>query len=181
MTLLRAANLLRGLSLLAGTIASTALAVPTGTLSAPADRTTDRANASFDSLKTLVGRWRAQRPGGRIVEIVYRLTAGGTVLVETSALAPGRESMTVYHRDGPDLLATHFCPIGNQPRLRLVSVDPRRPRFKFKDATDLSPGESHQHAFGLDLIGTDRIVRTEIYREGRRDEAETLIFDRVPS
>ena len=137
------------------------------------------AAASFDSLKTFVGTWRAQRPGGRVVEIAYRQTAGGTVLTETWTLSPTRESVTVYHRDGRDLLATHYCPIGNQPRLRLASGDPRRLRFAFKDATDLATGESHLHAFGIDLLGPDRVVRTETYRENGKPATETLVFDRV--
>ena len=135
--------------------------------------------ASFDSLNALVGTWRAQRPGGRVVEIAYRRTAGGTVLTETWTLSPTRESVTVYHRDGRDLIATHYCPIGNQPRLRLASGDPRRLRFAFKDATDLAVGESHLHAFGIDLVAPDRIVRTETYRENGKPETETLTFDRV--
>ena len=153
--------------------------------SAPASAAPSRADpaaAGFDALKSLVGRWRASRPNGRVVEIVYRLTAGGTVLAETWTLGPDRESMTLYHRDGRDLLATHYCPIGNQPRLRLANADPARPRFRFKDATDVAGlGESRLHAFGLDVLGPGRILRTETYLESGKPETETLTFDRVAS
>lgn len=150
-----------------------------GTMLAAAPASAAPASAGFDSLKALVGTWRARRPGGRVVEIAYRLTAGGGVLTETWTLSPTRESMTVFHRDGRDLLATHYCPIGNQPRLRLASSDPRALRFRFKDATDVGAGESHLHAFGMDLIGSDRIVRTETYLGNGKPETDTLVFERV--
>ena len=37
----------------------------------------------------------------------------------------------------------------------------------------------HLAALGVDLIGPDRIVRTETYVEGGKRNTETLIFDRV--
>ncbi len=145
----------------------------------PASAAPEPAAAGFDSLKALVGTWRARRPGGRVVDVAYRLTAGNSVLTETWTLSPTRESVTVFHRDGRDLLATHYCPIGNQPRLRLASRDPRALRFRFKDATDVGAGESHLHAFAMDLVGSDRVVRTETYRENGKPETDTLVFDRI--
>lgn len=156
----------------------TAAMIATPAIAAPATKAD--AVAGFAALQRLVGTWRTKRPDGRVVSIVYRLTAGGTVLMETWALGPGRESVTVYHLDRSALLATHYCPIGNQPRLRLASVDPRHPRFVFLDATGLdTPEESHQHAFAIDLVGEKRIVRTETYVEAGKPDTDTLVFDRV--
>lgn len=160
----------------AALVAAAMIATPA--IAAPATKAD--AAASFAALKRLVGTWRTKRPAGRVVSVVYRLTAGGTVLMETWDLGPDRESVTVYHLDRSVLLATHYCPIGNQPRLRLASVDPRHLRFVFLDATGLdTPEESHQHAFGIDFVGDDRIVRTETYVEAGKPDTDTLIFDRV--
>ena len=46
----------------------------------------------------------------------------------------------MYHLDGDRLLATHYCPQGNQPRLKLMDDgDPKRLSFAFVDGTGM-PG-----------------------------------------
>lgn len=141
---------------------------------------TTPATRSFARLKSLVGAWRGTWSDGRPVGLTYRLSAGGTVLVETWALSPTRESLTLYHMDKGALLATHYCPQGNQPRLRLAGATADRMTFAFRDVTDLDPvRESHQHAFSLHLDGPDRIARSETYRTGKADETDTVVFQRI--
>lgn len=138
------------------------------------------ATRSFDRLKSLVGAWRGTWSDGRPVGLTYRLTAGGTVLVETWVLSPTRESLTLYHMDKGTLLATHYCPQGNQPRLRLAGATADRMAFAFKDVTDLDPAtESHQHAFSLHFDGPNRIARRETYRSGKADETDSVVFQRI--
>ena len=147
-------------------------------------QTSDRLSApvaqdAFDRLKALVGAWRGQRPDGRDITVSYRLTAGGTVLVETWALGPEREALTLYHMDGADLLATHYCPIGNQPRLRLTKATAERLDFVFQDATDLVPDEPHQHDFWIEFDATGAIARGDTYVQGDESDSETIVFART--
>ena len=73
---------------------------------------------------------------GRPHTVDFKLIANGTVLVETWTMSPTRISMTVYALDGTRLLATHFCPQGTQPRLRLAEKDAHgRYQFRFLDGT----------------------------------------------
>ena len=138
------------------------------------------AQRSFERLKSLVGTWRGAWSDGRSVGLTYRLSAGGTVVVENWALSPTRESLTLYHMDKGALLATHYCPQGNQPRLRLTDVAADRMSFVFRDVTDLEPPtESHQHAFSLRFDGPNRIARRETYRSGKTDETDTVAFQRI--
>ncbi len=125
----------------------------------------NRAVAVFQELSGLVGSWEGTFANGRRHTVTYRLTAGGTVLVETWALAPGRESMTLYHLDGEALVATHYCPQGNQPRLQWVmDGHPSRRTFTFRDGTNLQvKGASHQHAFWVERLGPDTYQRSETY------------------
>ncbi|MFI5181491.1 MAG: hypothetical protein ACHQPI_08885 [Thermoanaerobaculia bacterium] len=122
---------------------------------------------AFTQLMHLVGRWTGKFPDGRAHSVSYTLTAGGTVLQETWALAPGRESLTLYHIDGDDLIATHYCPQGNQPRLRYVrGNEPGKLSFAFRDGTNLQvKGRSHQHSFWMKLVGDNSFVRSETYVE----------------
>jgi hypothetical protein len=122
------------------------------------------AAVAFDQLKTLVGTWRPAGKPDSPLRIRFYLTAGSTVLVESWEARGKPHSLTLYHRDGPALLATHCCPQGNQPRLALAGQDGGGLHFAFKDATDLHRAtESHQHDLWFDLADSDRPVRGEIY------------------
>lgn len=139
------------------------------------------ANA-FERLSTLVGAWEGTFADGRRHSVTYRLTAAGTALVETWTLGSGRESMTVYHRDGEHLLADHYCPQGNAPRLQLAGIGAAdRLSFEFRDGTNLQvEGKAHQHAFWISMQGANVFMRGETYVEngdtsvdGGQDEAVT--------
>lgn len=146
-----------------------ALLVLVSSLSAVAARSAGPTpEEAFTQLKRLVGHWNGKFPDGRAHSVSYTLTAGGSVLLETWALAPGRESLTLYHMDGDVLMATHYCPQGNQPRLRFVrGKDPTaKLSFEFRDGTNLQvKGRSHQHSFWIRLIGDNSFVRSETYVE----------------
>ena len=99
--------------------------------------------------------------------MAFRQSAGDSVLVETWTLASGRESMTLYTLDGERLLATHYCPQGNQPRLQFAGTDANgRWQFRFLDGGNLHvPGKSHQQAFWLKLDADGSFERGETYVE----------------
>jgi hypothetical protein len=123
------------------------------------------AATAFAKLATLVGDWRTSAPGGSAIRVNYRFSAGDSVLVETWAMPSGRESLTLYHLDGDRLIATHYCPQGNQPRLQLDQVDASgRMGFVFRDGGNLGvAGAAHQHAMWLQLESPDRLWRSETY------------------
>jgi hypothetical protein len=140
------------------------------------------AQAAFDRLKALTGTWRPADKPNSPLRIRFSLTAGGTVLVESWERAGQPHSLTLYHRDGARLIATHYCPQGNQPRLALSTSDPAHParlRFAYRDATDLDAGESHLHDLAFDLTDPNRPVRREIYRQGYKDDLSSLTLVRV--
>jgi hypothetical protein len=147
---------------------------------AAAEAASGRAGAAaFEQLKNLVGEWRGQRPDGREIGVTYRLSARGSVLVETWNLGPGLESLTVYHIDGSELLATHFCPQGNQPRLRMRQGAGSRFDFTFLDATGVEPGQAIQHDFWIEIGADGTIARGETYVQGDEAESETISYERV--
>lgn len=141
----------------------------------PAERAAPAA-ASFAALQALVGTWRiADRPQSAL-RVRFSLTAGGSVLVEEWLRGTEPHSVTLYHRDGEALIATHYCPQGNQPRLALL---PSRGepvlRFAFRDATDLDrASESFLTALAFDLARPELLVRRETYRRGEVDSESEL-------
>jgi hypothetical protein len=175
---------------LSATLALLAVQVPAPPVpvSAPAPRAPstpsgERARAAFTRLQELVGEWEGTTEAGRRLLVQYRLVAKGSVLVESWTLGPGRESLTLYHLDGDRLLATHYCPLGNQPRLALdttASADPGLLVFTYVSATNLpDPAAAHQHRFEVRLSGPDRFWRNETYIEGTSEGSEAITYTRV--
>jgi hypothetical protein len=157
-------------------IALTALALA---FAQPAPAEASPAATAFQQLSGLVGTWRnADRPQSPL-RIRFYLTAGGTVLVESWERTDGQpHSLTLYHRDGANLIATHYCPQGNQPRLALATSG-KSLAFTFRDATDLDSGESHLHDLGFDLTDPNRPIRSEVYRQDDKAEDTVLHLTRA--
>ena len=66
-------------------------------------------------MKKLVGDWVADQKdesGKQAVMSSFKLTSNGSVLHETIFPGTDHEMVTVYHMDGPDLIATHYCAAG---------------------------------------------------------------------
>lgn len=154
------------------------IAVATSALveAAPIVGPRDAAASSFDTMAKLVGTWR---PVGQVtspLRIRFSLTAGGTVLVEEWSRAGRSHSLTLYHLDEAGLVATHYCPQGNQPRLQQVAPFVERVfRFTFRDATDLdAEHEAYLTGLAFDLSDPALVVRKETYRQKGVDEASEL-------
>ena len=104
------------------------------------------AQKTLERFKSMVGTWQGKSPSGDTSEVTYHLAAGGTAVMAEMHMA-GDEMMSMYYVNGDDLLMTHFCPTGNQPRMKaVVSADLNTVSFDFMDATNLSgPNAGHMH------------------------------------
>ena len=120
--------------------------------------------SQFEQLKALAGDWQATAiENGKEMTglLTFRLASGGSVVMADLAPGTAHEMITMFHRDGEDLLATHYCLIGNQPRLRAVAgVDPKAISFEFKDATNL-PDRTAPHMGGVRFTMIDANRHTE--------------------
>ncbi len=150
---------------------------------APAPVSPPSATQVFQRLTGLVGEWTGETSTHRTFRVTYRLIANGTALTEHWVMSPTRESLTVYHMDGSALLATHYCPQGNQPRLSYESQSGSDAfHFAFRSATNLpDPGQSHQHAMWIQIEGKDAFTRSETYLEKGQPDTETMTFHRAPA
>ena len=133
-------------------------------------------------LHRLVGEWEAKTISGSSIRVSYRAIAGDAALVESFRTASGRETLTIYHADGPHLIATHYCAQGNQPRLRLESASTATTlQFVFYDATNLLDSNgSHLTRLWLQLRDADHFDKTEVYTAAGKDNVTVLKFVRVP-
>jgi len=141
-----------------------AFALTAGSLLAAAAATSAPASqGSLDRLKSLAGDWIAAEDGpmtkkGDLVAR-YAVTAGGTAVVETILPGQEHEMVTVYHADGPDLVLTHYCMEGNQPRMRARNASGSHFAFAYDGGTNIDPKrDRHMHSATLDLLGADEIA-----------------------
>jgi hypothetical protein len=138
------------------------------------DKAGDKAAAThpaLERLKRLAGTWVAAgedgKPTDQVVSVI-RVTAGGSAVHET--LFPGQphEMVSVYHRDGADLVMTHYCMLGNQPRMK---ADPKSPpnqiRFQFAGGSNLDPAkDKHMHEGTITFIDEDHIEWSGVCWDG---------------
>jgi hypothetical protein len=120
---------------------------------------------SLDRIKALAGDWVSVEDSELIKkgELVarYAVTAAGTAVVETVFPGKPHEMVTVYHADGRDLVLTHYCMEGNQPRMRAREASGSRFDFVFDGGSNVDPArDRHMHSASLALVGPDEI-RTE--------------------
>jgi len=126
-------------------------------------------SAALDRFKALAGEWVAAEDGemykkGDLVAR-YAVTAAGSAVVETVFPGSPHEMVTVYHADGSDLVLTHYCMEGNQPRMRASNAKGSRIDFAFDGGTNIDPKKDrHMNSASLELVGADEIksVWTEI-------------------
>lgn len=136
---------------------------------------------AFDVLKTLVGSWEGTTDRGRLLRVTYTLHAMNSVLLEAWTLGPKSDALTLYHMDVEILMATHYCPLCNQPRLLLSTAEsPDRLVFSYGSATNLPDvSAAHQHSFEFRLLGADSFWRSETYVESGVPDSEGVTYHRV--
>ncbi|HUR82993.1 MAG TPA: hypothetical protein VM733_19700 [Thermoanaerobaculia bacterium] len=78
-------------------------------------------NATFEKLKALEGTWDANMltPDGQKTTVIYKVSAGGSVVQETLFAGTPMEMINMFTVEGDTVVATHFCSGDNQPTMRL--------------------------------------------------------------
>ena len=121
---------------------------------------TNNTMSAFTRLKTLVGTWDVtERDNPNTRELATYEITGRNVLTEDLRPAAGSANhtmghmFTTYHMDNDRLVLTHYCGAGNQPRMRLRSVEDggRRLSFEMYDITNLADPKAY-HSTGVDVV-----------------------------
>lgn len=143
------------------------------------------AHPLFDRFKTLVGTWEGtgtHGEGGEATEAVvtYRLTAGGSALVETIGPGTPMEMVSVYHLDGEKLMMTHYCLANNQPTMIAVAGEkPGVVHLEFDSATNMpDPNAMHMHEATFEFLNDDHHRSTwQGYVDGQPVPEMCAVFD----
>ncbi len=120
-----------------------------------------KAELQFEKMKSLVGTWKGKDDEGKEVGVSYKLVSNGTSLMETLDMPDHTDAMvTMYHLDGSKLMMTHYCSMGNQPRMRAdaKSKEDNAITFAFVDATNMaSKKDSHMSKLVVTFTDNDHI------------------------
>jgi hypothetical protein len=140
---------------------------------------------AFEKLKTLAGKWKSRTATGSVAYLLFETVSNKTALHERfiDEGNPAHSNLiTVYYRDKDQLMATHFCSMNNQPRLRAVEVssDLSRLAFSIIDITNLKTADAaHMYKVTYEFHDQDHITTIWTMRQGGRDVfVETLRWER---
>ena len=126
----------------------------------------------LDAIKKLAGDWVQVGEDGKPTDKVvstYRLTAGGSAVEETMFAGTHHEMITIYHMDGDDLVLTHYCVTGNQPRMKAEKQAGNTLVFKCAGGTNMkSENDEHMHRATIIFKDDDHIQAAwEEFKDGK--------------
>jgi hypothetical protein len=103
------------------------------------------AQKSFNKLKTLAGTWEGTFEG-KSLQVSLRVTSMGNTLMHEMKGDGPENPITMFNVDGDRLLLTHYCDVGNRPRMvGKVSPDGKTVEFEFLDVSGSTQYGHMQH------------------------------------
>ena len=139
------------------------------------------AASAFERLTSLSGTWEGTVEGeGGPTRITYRTISGGRAVLETLFPGTPHEMISIYLLEGNELRMTHYCAVGNQPRMKLKAGGTSNVlAFDFKDATNLkSDKDGHMHSLVLTFKDDDHVSAAwQYYQDGKAAADHQATFE----
>jgi hypothetical protein len=137
-----------------------------------------KAVAGWSTLTPLVGEWEAKFDD-MTMKSTFELTGGGSALQETHDGCHGGKMSTIYHADKDHLVLTHYCSLGNQPRMKAKKVSESEIEFEFLDATNLENAtDPHMHALTVRVKDAKHYSEEWTFRQGDKEQKKVFSFER---
>ncbi len=140
-----------------------------------------KTSKELDKLKALAGHWEGNSNEGPVA-VDYKVTSGGTAVVETLFPNTDHEMVSVYHDEDGGLVMTHYCMLGNQPKLALTKATPEHMSFELsKHQTAIhEKTETHMHGMEMSFIEPNTIVeKWSGFEKGRENHSTTFQLKRA--
>jgi len=138
---------------------------------------TNTVPAPLDSFKKLQGTWSIQSGGKTLnIQVTYQLASKDTIVTEQF----GRE-LSVFAMDGAALTMTHYCNVGNQPRLRLKAQSAQN-IYEFdllEVISPLSAPADHVERVIYEFLSDKRIDLKIIWWHPSGEETEHYLLERL--
>jgi hypothetical protein len=137
-----------------------------------------KATAAFHKLESLAGNWEGKDAGGNAVKSKFQLIAGNTAVMEILDM-PGMDQMdTFYSIDGDTIALIHYCPTGNQPRMRAHPApgEVKMLTFAFEGAGNLpNLAVGHEQHLVIEFVGPNHIIERWTWRKNGKDTL--MVYD----
>jgi hypothetical protein len=145
------------------------------------EKTAAGKNDALDRFKQLAGEWIGKGKHGDMehdIRVVYKVTAGGSAVVETIDPGSAHEMVTVIHPDGDALVLTHYCMLGNQPHMKAMpKAGDNTVAFEFVKATNLkSDKDMYMRSASFTFVDKDTL-KTEWTHFANGKEAGKAVFE----
>ena len=114
-------------------------------------------NKDFDQLKQLVGKWKGttkMEGKEQTATVSYELTSSGTAIIERLGEGTQHEMVTMYYLDGKSAAMTHYCALGNQPRMKLKTADPTKITFEMVGKDGINSLKEMMFLKGIEFLGS---------------------------
>jgi hypothetical protein len=137
--------------------------------------------SALDPIKQLEGDWvgKAGHDGQQVdAAVSYHVTANGSAVMETLFPGTPHEMVTIYTVDKGALVLTHYCALGNQPRMRArKSSALNELAFEFAGGAGINPAkDEHMHAVRLRFVDADHLQSEWTDWKGGKP-SEVMVFD----
>lgn len=136
-------------------------------------------DSRFEMLQRLEGEWIQE--GEDKVSLAYRVSSGGSTIVETLFGGTEYEMITMYHKNGDDLVMTHYCSEGNQPTMKAEKrFHDKSLAFQCSHVSNVEThDERHMHALNLTFLDDDHLSHEWILsKDGKTENVVNLKFAR---
>jgi len=139
---------------------------------------------ALKTMKALAGSWEGTHimHGKEIpATIEYKVSSNGSTVVETMFPGSPHEMINVYHDKAGKLAMTHYCAMGNQPHLDLVTMEGTTLSFSLSsdDTTHLA-GEDHMHDLTIAMNDGGHLQQEwSFFEKGTRGGLTTFDLVRV--
>ena len=138
----------------------------------------------FELVKELVGTWQGSKQaldGQETITVEYALTSRGTAVIERMFPGTPKEMVSIYTQDGHEMVMTHYCALGNQPRMKTSSpVTGNSIAMSYIDGTGIrSLQDKHMHELTLTFIDNRHINHEwTVFEDGQKQVTHTFTFAR---
>ncbi len=136
-------------------------------------------------LKEVAGEWEGKGfAGDRAMpaSVRWETISGGTAVMETLVPGTEHEMRSVYFMDAGELVLTHYCAMGNQPRMKLSPRSTERELvFDFDGGTNVDPARDvHVHSGRITIVGPDALeAEWTVWGGGKQTGANRFVLART--
>lgn len=144
-------------------------------------------SALFDRVAKLEGEWVVDMTAEEIAQYgqpgtsVIKVTSSGSIVRDIMFVGTAHEMTNVYHMDGDELVLTHYCSQGNQPRMEAKLNDGHQHasnqiHFQFDEVSNLtSADQSYMGDVVLTFVDDNHYTQTWTHYKAGKSESGPVI------